>query len=222
MDVALLDSRDSFTFNLEQAFRELGARVHVVAAGDISAAHVRSLSPRLVCIGPGPRGPGDLPALVETCRELSGEIPLLGVCLGMQALALAHGGEVARALRPLHGERSAVTHDGEGLFEGLPSPLWVMRYHSLVVTRAPAGFHVDARDEHGQAMAMSRTLVEQPVFAVQFHPESIGTSGGLDVLARALSRAGLPPASRRYRPGGVPPPGAIGPKVPHATSYAAP
>src|SRR5690606_2727101 len=97
----------------------------------------------------------DMPVLVDTCRELTGEVPLLGVCLGMQALAIAHGGEVARAFAPVHGQRAAITHEDSGLFCGLPSPLWVMRYHSLVVTRAPAAFRVDARDALGQAMAMS-------------------------------------------------------------------
>lgn len=220
MDVALLDSRDSFTFNLAQAFAELGARVHVVAAGDVSAGRVRALSPRLVCIGPGPRGPEEMPALVETCRALHGEVPLLGVCLGMQAMALAHGGRVERANRPVHGQRAAITHDGEGLFEGLPSPLFVMRYHSLVVTRVPGRFRVCARDADGQAMAM--TDEERRAFAVQFHPESVGTSGGLHVLARALALAGVPHAALRYRAGSVPPPDAGGPKVPHATPHAAP
>lgn len=220
MDVALLDSRDSFTFNLAQAFAELGARVHVVEAGDVSAARVRALSPRLVCVGPGPRGPSDMPALVETCRALYGSVPLLGVCLGMQALALAHGGEVGRARAPVHGERSAVTHDGGAWFEGLPSPLYVMRYHSLVVTRVPRGFTVCARDEDGQAMAMVSD--DERSFAVQFHPESVGTSGGLHLLARALVRAGVEPVALRYRPGSVPPPDAGGRKVPHATPHAAP
>lgn len=220
VDVVLLDSRDSFTFNLAQAFGELGASVRVVAAGDISAPHVLALSPRLVCIGPGPRGPRDMPVLVDTCRELTGVVPLLGVCLGMQALAIAHGGEVARALAPVHGQRAAITHEDSGLFRGLPSPLWVMRYHSLVVTRAPLGFRVDARDAFGQAMAMSDA--SRGAYAVQFHPESIGTSGGLDVLASALEHAGVVRPPLRYRPGSVPPPGALGSKVPHATPHAAP
>lgn len=210
MDVALLDSRDSFTFNLAQAFAELGASVHVVEAGRVGADHVRSLRPRLVCIGPGPRGPSDMPALVETCRALHGEIPLFGVCLGMQALALAHGGAV---------ERSAITLAGGTLFEGLPSPLYVMRYHSLVVTRVPSGFRVCARDEEGQPMAMESD--DGHALAVQFHPESIGTSGGLHVLARALARAGIEPVAPRYRRGSIPPPDVGGRKVPHATSYAA-
>lgn len=220
MDVALIDSRDSFTFNLAQAFSELGAKVRVLSAVDVDAAAVLSLSPKLVCIGPGPRGPGEMPALIQLCRELTGAVPVLGVCLGMQALALAHGGEVSRAHEPIHGKRTPLVHEGAGLFAGLSSPLWAMRYHSLVVTRVPAGFTVDARCDRRQAMAMSDVARRQ--WAVQFHPESIGTSGGLDVLARALEHAALDVSLLRYRPGSVPPPGQTGPKVPHATPLASP
>jgi anthranilate synthase/aminodeoxychorismate synthase-like glutamine amidotransferase len=214
-DVALLDSRDSFTFNLAHAFAELGARVRVIAADGVGAEDVLASSPKVVCIGPGPRGPDDLPALVSLCRALSGRVPLFGVCLGMQALAIAHGGRVGRAFEPVHGKRSAVWHEGRSLFAGLPSPLPVMRYHSLVVTRAPEGWEVLARCDRGQPMAVEHAASR--ISAVQFHPESIGTSGGLHVLAAALSAAALPIDDVVYRGGSIPPPPA-GQEASHASS----
>jgi anthranilate synthase/aminodeoxychorismate synthase-like glutamine amidotransferase len=220
-DLVLLDSRDSFTFNLAHAFAELGASVRVLSAHAVTADDVLAQRPKLVCVGPGPRGPDELPALVEQCRALSGHVPLFGVCLGMQAIALAHGGAVGRALAPVHGKRAAIEHSREGLFAGLPSPMTAMRYHSLVVTRVPDGFEVVARCERGQPMAFVDAIRRQS--AVQFHPESIGTSGGLHVLAAALRGAGLSidDASVVYRPGAIPPPDVPDPAVqeaPHASS----
>lgn len=215
-DVVVIDSRDSFTYNLAQAFSELGVGVRVMPHDDISPNRVMALSPRLVCIGPGPRSPADMPQLVDTCRTLTGRVPLLGVCLGMQALALAHGGRVGRAERPVHGERSAITHEGRGLFVGLPSPLWVMRYHSLLVTDVPTGFQIDAVCELGQAMAMSSS--DSAVYAVQFHPESVGTSGGMQLLHRSLAFASITVAPPQERPGAIPSPSRSGYEVPHVAT----
>ncbi|MFZ9888835.1 MAG: anthranilate synthase component II [Myxococcota bacterium] len=215
--VVVLDSRDSFTYNLAQAFSELGVGVRVLPHDDIQAERVLSLRPRLVCIGPGPRGPAELPLLVDTCRALTGQVPLLGVCLGMQALALAHGGRVNRAERPVHGQRSPITHEACGLFSGLPSPLWVMRYHSLIVTDVPNRFQVDAVCDRGQAMAMSSP--DQAIYAVQFHPESVGTSGGMQILHRALTLASVEVAPLApERPGAIPSPTQAGYEVPHVTT----
>jgi anthranilate synthase/aminodeoxychorismate synthase-like glutamine amidotransferase len=216
MDVLLLDSRDSFTWNLAHAFCELGATVRVEPADGRRADEIIASEPGLVCIGPGPRGPRELPELVALAEALSGRVPLLGVCLGMQAIARAHGGEVGRARAPVHGKRDAIRHVGRSLFVGLPDPLWVMRYHSLVVTRLPAGFEVLATDGDGQPMAIQREA--DRIWAVQFHPESIGTAGGLHVLAAAMGAAGLVPLDPVYRPGAIPPPEAGGKEVRHAAS----
>lgn len=210
LDVLLLDNRDSFTWNLAQAFEELGASVRVEEALERGGVDdVLAERPRLVCVGPGPRGPADLPRLVELVGGLCGRAPLLGVCLGMQALVRAFGGVVERAAFPVHGKRCPVEHDGTGLFSGLPSPLWVMRYHSLVAREVPARFRVNARDPLGQPMAIVDD--DARAFGVQFHPESIGTAGGMEMLRRALALAGLdvpPPAPRA---GSIPPPGSVGP-----------
>jgi anthranilate synthase/aminodeoxychorismate synthase-like glutamine amidotransferase len=199
--VLLLDNRDSFTWNLAQAFQELGAGVAVLDAGLVNAAGVLRDRPDVVCVGPGPRAPDQ--HLLDLVRDLTGRVPLFGVCLGMQAIVQAFGGDVVRARAPIHGKRDPVEHDGEGVFRGLPSPLWVMRYHSLVVDRVPARFAISARDRHGQPMALRGPGIE----AVQFHPESIGTAGGMHILANAIGVS----APRRDRRGAVPPATSAGP-----------
>lgn len=213
-DVLLLDSRDSFTFNLAQACAEVGAEVDVVDADVVDADQIlvsRALGrgPALVIVGPGPRGPRDLPHLVQTVRALDGVVPLFGVCLGLQVIVQARGGVVGRARAPVHGKRDEIVHDDVGCLRGLPSPLWVMRYHSLVATTVPPSLQVTARDGHGQPMAVRD--VSAAVEAVQFHPESIGTAGGLRLLATVLASAGvtvrLPPA----RAGAVPAASSCGP-----------
>lgn len=213
LDVLLLDNRDSFTFNLAHVCAELGARVDVVDADLVTADQIQQsreagLGPAVVVVGPGPRGPRDLPRLVELVAALDGVVPLFGVCLGLQVMVRARGGVVGRASRPVHGKRDAITHQGAGCLAGLPSPLWVMRYHSLVAVDVPASFEVTAVDGEGQPMALRdrRTRVE----AVQFHPESIGTAGGVELMANVLRDAGVVVAPR-FRPGGVPRPSSTGP-----------
>lgn len=214
MDVLLLDNRDSYSWNLAQGFMELGASVEVVETDATTAPAILRARPRLVVIGPGPRGPAELPALLDVVSGLLGEIPLFGVCLGLQALVRAAGGSVARARAPVHGKRDAIEHDGCGVFLGLPSPLWVMRYHSLVAVDVPSRFTVSARDGAGQVMALRDQAARME--AVQFHPESISTAGGMSMLQGALRLAGierpLPPA----RSGAVPGPHSIGPGHPEA------
>lgn len=214
LDVLLLDNKDSFTFNIAHAVAELGASVDVVDSDLVTADAIvdgrgKGLGPKLVVIGPGPRGPADLPRLLELLRALDGEVPLFGVCLGLQALVLARGGVVGRAAAAVHGKRDRVAHDGVGCFDGLPSPLWVMRYHSLVATTVPSSFIVTARDERGQVMALRDPKAR--VEAVQFHPESIGTGGGLVLLRNTLIGAGVDVGDVPERRGSVPPAGDQGP-----------
>ena len=208
LDVLLLDNRDSFTFNLAQAFGELGCSVDVVDADLVKAEQIVRLrevggGPRLVVIGPGPRGPGDLPRLVDLVRALDGAVPLFGVCLGLQVLVRARGGRVDRARAPVHGKVRRVRHDGGGCFAGLPDPTWVMRYHSLVATEVPPSLSVCAVDDDDQVMAVRDR--SRAVAAVQFHPESIGTAGGMQLLRNVVVGAGVDVGEVPQRRGAVPP-----------------
>jgi anthranilate synthase/aminodeoxychorismate synthase-like glutamine amidotransferase len=210
MDVLLLDNRDSFTFNLAQGFAELGATVDVVDTDHTDGVRILHHPPRLVVIGPGPRGPADLPHLLDVVRALDGHVPMLGVCLGLQALVRMSGGDVQRARAPIHGKRDPITHDGQGVFAGLPRPLWVMRYHSLVATRVPPRFVVTATDAHGQVMGIRDRSAR--IEAVQFHPESLGTAGGMEMMRNALVDVGCVVPLLPHRRGNIPAPDASGPR----------
>lgn len=218
-DVLLLDSRDSFTFNLAHLAAELGAVVDVVDADDVDDVSLDAINsgtarPRLVLVGPGPRGPAELPHLVDLLRGVDVGVPVFGVCLGLQAMVVASGGEVDRAQAPIHGKRSAIRHRHEAFFADLPTPLWVMRYHSLVASRLPADtWDVLAVDDADQVMAIHHR--ERPWQAVQFHPESIGTAGGRTLLANILRGAGIDVDDARCadRPGATPPSTDVGPGV---------
>lgn len=201
--VLVVDNRDSFTWNLAHVFLELGATTEVVDVEALVIDDMGAHSPDLVVLGPGPRGPDELPALRAVVRALVGRAPIFGVCLGLQALVLVEGGEVGRATRPLHGKTCRVSHDDTSVLRGLPSPFEAMRYNSLVATRVPPRFRVCARDDDGQVMA----IVDEGarIAAVQFHPESIGTAGGRTICAAALRMAGQP-AVVVERSGSIPPP----------------
>ena len=201
--VLLLDNRDSFTWNLAQAFAELGADVDVVETDAIDAEAILSRAPRLLCVGPGPRGPSKMPHLMRLLAHVDGKMPIFGVCLGLQALLQAFGGSITRALEPVHGKRSLIHHDGGGVFHQLPSPLWVMRYHSLLASHVPSRFVITARDEHEQVMAIRD--VDAGIEAVQFHPESIGTDGGMLICQNVLQNAGITVRALPTRPGHIPP-----------------
>lgn len=197
-DVLLLDNRDSFTHNIAQALAELGATVLVVETDAIAvedAAQLQCLYPsiQLVVIGPGPRSPSDMPHLLDVTLALMqrSTCKVLGICLGLQAIVRALGGVVKRAIAPMHGKKAVIQHDKTGFFMGLPEEVWVMRYHSLVadVATLPQGLQITAKDEHGQIMAIADE--KNKTWAVQFHPESIGTSGGYQMLRRALVWSGL-------------------------------
>jgi len=194
--IVVLDNRDSFVFNLARHFELLGVPTAVVPAHDTTAADVARLAPRAIVISPGPCSPAEAGCSIDVVRAFRGRVPILGVCLGHQAIAAALGGRVVRATEPVHGRTSAVHHDATDLFAGLPCPMTACRYHSLVVAAdgLPPGLVVTARTSDGTIMAVA----DEPnaIYGVQFHPESILTRGGFRLLANFLERAGIPHLGR--------------------------
>jgi anthranilate synthase/aminodeoxychorismate synthase-like glutamine amidotransferase len=191
--ILFLENRDSFSFNVVQTLRALGAEVRVESARHLDAARAARLGAGGVVLGPGPGRPEHAGCCVELVHALAPDVPLLGVCLGHQALAAAFGGEVVGARRLVHGEAVAVTSDGAGLWRGLPAGLALARYNSLAVDARslPAELLVDARDVDGDVMGLRH--VERPLFGVQGHPESVlcVDRGGRALLANFLARCGL-------------------------------
>jgi para-aminobenzoate synthetase component II len=190
--ILLIDNYDSFAHNLARYFERLGVRTHVVRNDAIDVAGVRELRPAAIVLSPGPCTPREAGASLDIVRALHAEVPLLGVCLGHQVIAEALGGRIVRAETPVHGRTSAIIHDSVGLFDSLPSPLVVGRYHSLVVepTSLPTDLRATAWTEDGTLMAFEH--VRWPVFGVQFHPESILTECGYELLANFLRLADVP------------------------------
>ena len=186
--ILLIDALDSFTYNLVQAFETLGREVKVVRHDAITLAEAKVLNPEAVVLSPGPGHPTESPAHMALAGS-DWNVPLLGVCLGHQALAAATGGRVGRAIEPLHGEATPLDHDGTGLFQGLPQGLPVGRYHSLIAEPAslPACWRVTGRSHGGEIMAMAHLRL--PRWGVQFHPESILTPDGPAMLANFLRLA---------------------------------
>jgi anthranilate synthase component II len=187
--ILLLDNYDSFTFNLYQALSELGADVLVRRNDMVTVADVERLVPTLhgIVISPGPCTPGEAGISVPLVRRLAGTVPILGVCLGHQAIGAAFGGRIIRAPRLMHGKVSMISHDGAGVFAGLPNPFQATRYHSLIVDRStlPSELEITAEAE-GLVMGLRHRTM--PVEGVQFHPESILTPTGNDLLANFLGR----------------------------------
>ena len=194
--VVVVDNYDSFTFNLVQRLGELGARCVVVRNDTTTVAAIGARRPAAVVISPGPGTPAEAGSSVELIRSLGAGIPILGVCLGHQAIGEAYGGRVVRAPSLMHGKISQVHHVGTGLFAGVPDPFPATRYHSLVVERAslPATLEVTARTEDGVIMALRHR--EHPVVGVQFHPESIGTDAGYRILENFLEMTAAPLGAR--------------------------
>jgi anthranilate synthase component II len=190
--ILLIDNYDSFVFNLARYFERLGQTTRVVRNDAIDARSVAALGPSAVVLSPGPCTPQEAGCSVDVVRELAGAVPILGICLGHQAIAAALGGRVVRAAEPVHGRTSPIFHDCGGLFEGLPSPIVGCRYHSLVVEREtlPGELEVSAWTADGTIMALGHR--SQCLFGLQFHPESILTDLGYDVLAGFLRLAGIP------------------------------
>ncbi len=183
----MVNNRDSFVFNLARYLEELGAEARVVDSDAVTVADIAALEPDGLLISPGPCTPAEAGVSVAAVRALAGVMPILGVCLGHQAIAAAEGWAITRARAPRHGRAIAIAHAGAGLFEGLPSPLEVGLYHSLVAAPSEGGaLRVDAVSPEGEVMALSRR--DAPVFGVQFHPESIMTPHGHRLLANFLAR----------------------------------
>jgi anthranilate synthase component 2 len=200
--ILVIDNYDSFTYNLVQYLAELGAEVEVRRNDAVDVAAIAALAPQALVISPGPGRPEAAGVSVEAVRTLGPRLPVLGVCLGHQAIGVAYGGRVDLAPAPMHGKVSAVRHAGDPLFAGVPSPFAATRYHSLCVQRAglPAELMVIAETEDGVIMALRHR--EHPVVGVQFHPESILTPHGKRILANFLREAGERVASGALAPGG--------------------
>jgi anthranilate synthase/aminodeoxychorismate synthase-like glutamine amidotransferase len=183
----LLDNYDSFTWNLAHRLGELGARVKVVRSDALTVHAIEDMRPQRIVISPGPGRPETAGISVDALRRFAGQVPILGVCLGHQALAIAFGGRVERAPTPVHGKTSVVAHEGTHLFAGLAGPIEAGRYHSLIIPRdgMPTDFQVSAWVEpDGPVMAIRH--VRWPVFGVQFHPESVLTPTGHRLLQNFL------------------------------------
>jgi anthranilate synthase/aminodeoxychorismate synthase-like glutamine amidotransferase len=184
--LVMIDNFDSFTYNLYQHLMQMGAEVRVARNNSLALEDLEVLNPRGLVISPGPGRPEDAGITVPAIERFSGRIPILGVCLGHQAIALAFGGQVVPARRLMHGKTSAVTSDGRELFKGVQSPFQAMRYHSLAVARKPlpACLEVTAEDEDGEIMGLRHR--RHPTEGLQFHPESIMTTVGKRLLRNFL------------------------------------
>lgn len=184
--LVMIDNFDSFTYNLYQYLMQMGAEVRVARNNSLTLDDLEALAPRGLVISPGPGRPEDAGITVPAIQRFSGRIPILGVCLGHQAIALAFGGRITAARRLMHGKTSAVTADGRELFQGVPSPFEAMRYHSLAVEREslPACLEATAEAEDGEIMGLRHR--SHPTEGVQFHPESIMTTVGKRLLRNFL------------------------------------
>jgi anthranilate synthase component II len=182
----MIDNYDSFTYNLVQYLGELGADVHVHRNDAITLSEIAAWEPDRIVISPGPCTPNEAGISVPLIQRFAGKIPILGVCLGHQAIGQAFGGRIVRAQRVMHGKLSSVTHDGRGVFAGLPTPFTATRYHSLAIERTtlPAMLEVTATAEDGEIMGVRHR--ELAVEGVQFHPEAILTEHGKRLLANFL------------------------------------
>jgi anthranilate synthase component 2 len=186
----IIDNYDSFTFNLVHYFQELGAKTKVIRNDAMSAAEALALKPRAVVLSPGPCDPDRAGICLEIIRTAPADLPILGVCLGHQAIGQVFGGEVIQAKAIMHGKTSPISHDGTGVFEGLPSPYTATRYHSLAVRlHAGSPLKVTATTPDGEIMGLAHP--GRPVHGVQFHPESIASDHGHALLANFLKLAGL-------------------------------
>jgi anthranilate synthase component 2 len=182
----MVDNYDSFVYNLVQYFGELGADLKVVRNDKITLAQIRRMKPQAIVISPGPGSPEEAGISVEIVREFAGRVPILGVCLGHQAIGYAFGGRIVRAKNLMHGKTSMIHHDGKGVFKGVENPFEATRYHSLLVDRKdfPSDLEVTAWTKAKEIMGLRHK--KYPIFGVQFHPESIMTGQGKKILKNFL------------------------------------
>jgi len=188
--VFILDNYDSFTYNLAQYVGELGEAVEVRRNDQVTLADIERLRPARVVISPGPCTPHEAGISISLIRHFAGKLPILGVCLGHQAIGAAFGGQVVRAPKPVHGKTSSVEHDDRGVFRGLPQPLTATRYHSLIVEEnsCPPELEISARvrERGGKTLVMGLRHKRFPIEGVQFHPESVLTESGRELLRNFL------------------------------------
>ena len=183
----MLDNYDSFTYNLVQYFGELGEEVKVVRNDQSTVAEIAAMNPARICVSPGPCSPAEAGISIALIQYFGGKVPILGVCLGHQAIGAAYGGKVVRAHQLMHGKTSPVSHSGTDVFKGLPSPYTVTRYHSLAIEREslPDCLEITAETQDKEIMGVRHKTL--PVYGVQFHPESILTEHGHTLLRNFLS-----------------------------------
>ena len=184
--ILVIDNYDSFTYNLVQYFGELGQEVLVKRNDEITVPEIEALAPQKLCVSPGPCTPNEAGISCDVIRHFGGKIPLLGVCLGHQCIGQVYGGEVVRAGRLMHGKTSPIHHHGENIFANLPNPFEATRYHSLLVRREslPACLKITAETAEGEIMGLAHR--DLPGYGVQFHPESILTTEGKNLLRNFL------------------------------------
>ena len=189
--ILVVDNYDSFTWNLVHYLAELGAETHVVRNDDLTVDEAWALKPEAILLSPGPCAPDQAGICLPLLNTAPDDMPVLGVCLGHQAIGQAFGGDVIRAKTLMHGKTSPITHDGRGLFKGLPSPFTATRYHSLAISRAtlPNTLDVTAWTEDGEIMGVQHH--DRPIHGVQFHPESIATEHGHALIANFLDLANV-------------------------------
>ena len=185
--ILMIDNYDSFTYNLVQYFGELGANVQVHRNDQITLEQIDQLAPDLICISPGPCSPTEAGVSIDVIKRYAGKVPILGVCLGHQAIGAAFGGRIVRAKEIMHGKTSPVTHQQSDVFAGLPSPFTVIRYHSLAIERAslPDSLIITAETPDGEIMGVRHR--ELPLYGVQFHPESVLSEQGHALLNNFLT-----------------------------------
>jgi len=185
--IVVIDNYDSFTYNLVQYLGELGAQTRVFRNDQVSVSEVRAMKPSHIVLSPGPCTPDEAGIALALIAELAGEVPILGVCLGHQAIGQAFGGKVVRAKKAMHGKVSAIRHDGAGVFSGIESPFTATRYHSLVVEREslPPALAITAESEDGEIMGLRHRRL--PVEGVQFHPEALLTEHGHELLQNFIA-----------------------------------
>jgi anthranilate synthase/aminodeoxychorismate synthase-like glutamine amidotransferase len=185
--IVIIDNYDSFTYNIVQTIGGFGADVRVFRNDAVDVSFIEALQPDRLLVSPGPCTPSKAGISIQAIRYFAGRIPILGVCLGHQSIGEAFGGETIRATRLMHGKTSPISHDGKGVFTGLPNPFDAMRYHSLVVSTAtlPQCLEITAKSDQGELMGLRHR--ELPIEGVQFHPESIMTPDGVQLLKNFLS-----------------------------------